>query len=98
MLKSESCDERLDCCCGVDVHCLEDGRILERVGDGLIIEARAVDSQGWSMLVFAMKDGPFKSRLKLGNGRFGDVMSDVVTVFLPQVVAKFGDVFGWHRR
>ena len=41
------------------------------------------------MFVFAMENSSFKGGLKLSNGRFGNVMGDVLTVFGPKMMAKF---------
>ena len=41
------------------------------------------------MLVFTVKDSAFEGRLKLVDGRFGDMMGDMLAVFLPEVMAKF---------
>ena len=98
MFESEGGDQRLDSGGGVDVQSLEDGGVLKCVGDSLVVQAWAVDAQGRGMLVFTVEDGPVKSGLELCNGRFCNMMGEMLAVFTPQVVAKFSDIGGWYRR
>ena len=51
-----------------------------------MVQAWAINASGRGVLTFTMKDSTVKIGLKLGDGRFCNVVGDVLAVFLPEAI------------
>ena len=56
-------------------------RILESLLNRLVVEAWAVDAEGRGVLVLTMEDGAIKGGLELGDGRFCNMIGDLLGMF-----------------